>query len=340
MEEIELHDWNVTPHMDNEERRRRSISAYWLPQWYHKVADLTFPTTFHTTPPETCPPSMVRWEHKSPKDSEFWGPVTTRAEVERLFYTSLRCKTNPGTIYCLRPWHPLVQEWRCFWNGRITAISGDVEPPSQLLSYLVSIAPRIPFFRCVLDVAVDVENKWWLVEFNSWETNSGAHLFEWTDPILYGGDAIECRWIAEPSGTSRVNFPLSYVPPPMLSSDIAITEVELVPPHTPAGWILKETDLYVCDDVWLVQLDRATLQPRRWKRGPFRFAVLEATAQGLKAGDMYLWNDLTPAKPTPVLQPTGEAYPLPPFRYGMVARYQGQYVFCRWYCEAWVVVRY
>jgi hypothetical protein len=337
MEEIELHDWNVTHAMDNEERRLRSVNAYWLPQWYAKVADLTFPTTFHDVPPETFPPSMVRWEHKSPKDSEHWGPVTTRNQAENLFYTSLRCKTNPGTTYCLRPWYHVVQEWRCFWNGGLTAISGEVEPPPALISYLTRIALRIPFYRCVVDIAVDADGKWWLVEFNSWETNSGAHLFEWTDPLLYGGDGtVQCRWL---SGSSQLLWSVPSTLPALPKSDIPISEVQIVAPHTPAGWILKDDAIYVCDDVWLVQFD-LNLQPRRWKRGPFRFSLLEATTQGLKAGEMYLWDNLTPAKISPTLPSTGPAYPPPPFRYGVVGLHQGRYVFCRWYHEAWTVVPY
>jgi len=48
---------------------------------------------------------MVRWENKSPKDSDLWGPVSTSQQVKDLFYTSLRCKTNPGKIFSLRRIH-------------------------------------------------------------------------------------------------------------------------------------------------------------------------------------------------------------------------------------------
>jgi hypothetical protein len=321
MEEIEAHDWGIGPHMPDDERRQRSISAYWLPAWYAKVQDLTFNTTFWQELPEHFAPSMVRWEHKSPKDSEHWGPVQSRAEAEHLFYTSLRCKTNPGSIYCLRAWHELVAEWRCFWSGGLVAISGD-EAPQALVDYVQSIASRIPYYRCVLDVAVDHENKYWLVEFNSWETNSGAHLFEWSE--IEDTVPVECRWA---KFSRHLPWPLASTLPKAPRSSILLDQVQLLRPHAPSCWLIKE-NVYVCNDVWLAQLD-ANLYPVRWRRGPFRFAKLEATAQGLRAGDQYYWDDLTPAKPSAVLPLEGDAYPEPPYRYGAVGLCRGTYVFCR-----------
>ena len=78
IEDQEFEDWNITPNMDCKERKQKSIQAYWLDKWYEKMKSVTFPTYFYNSeseipdilPFEKC---MVRFEHKSPKDSEFWA---------------------------------------------------------------------------------------------------------------------------------------------------------------------------------------------------------------------------------------------------------------------------
>lgn len=320
MEQIEAHDWGVGPHTDNEERRQRSIQAYWLPEWYDKVSDLTFATQFFTELPDRFPPSMVRWENKSPKDSDQWGPVETKEAALNLFYTSLRCKTNPGKIYCLREWKQLKQEWRCFWNGRITAISGDVPATKELIEYLIEISDRIPYYRCVMDVAL--AEKYYIVEFNSWETNSGAHLFDWTEDLLYDSQVIICRW---PGGQSEFDWPKPSTLP-KLESNIPLDQVIPIQPSGPAGWVIKE-DLYVCDDVWLARVQGKI---KAWRRGPFRFDHLQETVDGLKAGSKAFYTDLTPQTKPIVVRREGTC-PTFPYRYGFVGLYQGNPVFVRFY---------
>lgn len=334
MEEIEFHDWGVTVDMDNSLRRQRSIQAYWVPEWYSKIADLTFATQFYTELPDSFPKSMVRWESKSPKDSEHWGPVETKEQALKLFYTSLRCKTDPGSIYCLREWKQLQQEWRCFWNGKITAISGDVEPPQSLVDYLLSISDRIPYYRCVLDIAL--AEKYYIVEFKSWETNSGAHLFDWSEDLLYDSVEIVCRW---PEGTKIMSWPKASTLPPPPVPNVPLEKVVPLQSHQPACWLLKDS-LYVCSDVWLVQLT-ADLKPRRWRRGPFRFDHLEETEDGLRVGDKAFYNDLTPQpKCKPIIARGVESYPPPPYRYGFVGLYEGKHVFCRFVGETFYPVFY
>lgn len=204
VEDIERLDWHTEESNTGEQRRLKSIASYHLrpDTWYPLVQDLTFETRFYEEvsaklPFEQC---MVRWENKSPKDSEYWGPVATKKEVERLFYTSLRCKTNPGRLFCFRLWIKLHDEYRCFWNGTLRAVSGDNENASELNSeivgqihdYISTIIDRIPYIRCIFDIGrVEVERNGELVfkiiEFNSWETNSGSHLFDWKEDseILY-----------------------------------------------------------------------------------------------------------------------------------------------------------
>lgn len=344
MEEIEYHDWGVTYDMDNAERRQRSIEAYWLPKWYSKIEDLTFPTQFYKELPATFTKSMVRWESKSPKDSEFWGPVETKEQALNLFYTSLRCKTDPGSIYCLREWKQLSQEWRCFWNGRVTAISGDVEPTKELVDYLETIAHRIPYYRCVMDISLAADGKFYIVEFNSWETNSGAHLFEWTEELLYDSQEIVCRW---PGGEKTFEWSKPSTLPLPPTSDVGFAEVHALQSDGHSSWLIKNSGLYVCNDVWLVQLD-ADLKPLRWRRGPFRFDHLEEATDGLKAGDKVFYDDLSPnthlrksKSSTPHAESFSEnGYPKPPYRYGFVGLYQNRYVFCRFVGETFYPVFY
>ena len=96
IEEQEFNDWNINSTDDGETRKLKSISAYWLNSWYTKMQDITFKTVVYENvddipnilPFEKC---MIRYENKSPKDSEFWGPVSTKEELINVFYTSLRC---------------------------------------------------------------------------------------------------------------------------------------------------------------------------------------------------------------------------------------------------------
>lgn len=114
---------------------------------------------------------MVRWENKSPKDSDLWGPVYLKDDVIKLFYTSLRCKTNHGTLYCFREWITIYEEYRCFWNGTLCAISGNSESimnkdiVTKIYNYIYSIKDRIPYHRCVFDICRISENQELIFKF-------------------------------------------------------------------------------------------------------------------------------------------------------------------------------
>lgn len=80
-EEIEYHDWEVTNFMSNNDRLNKSITSYYLNIWYPFVENITFKTYIYpiiSTIKECCPLKlpfencMVRYENKSPKDSELW----------------------------------------------------------------------------------------------------------------------------------------------------------------------------------------------------------------------------------------------------------------------------
>ena len=95
IEEQEINDWNISINDTNDIQKQKSISAYWLNNWYEKVQNITFNTVIYRNideildilPFKKC---MTRYENKSPKDSEFWGPISTKKELINLYYTSLR----------------------------------------------------------------------------------------------------------------------------------------------------------------------------------------------------------------------------------------------------------
>ena len=142
IENIEYNDWHIFPSDANEIRRSNSISAYYLDKTYDAIADISFPTIFYPNiesvpdvlPFEQC---MVRYENKSPKDSEHWGSVQTKTEMLIIYQTSLRCKTNPGQIYCVREWSYKLQiEFRCFYNNKLVAVSGSDQINSEKIEVL------------------------------------------------------------------------------------------------------------------------------------------------------------------------------------------------------------
>lgn len=42
IEEQEIEDWNIQPTDNNEIIKQKSISSYWLTNWYDKMKDITF----------------------------------------------------------------------------------------------------------------------------------------------------------------------------------------------------------------------------------------------------------------------------------------------------------
>lgn len=81
LKDIESHDWMTNDADTGTERKLKSIQEYHLKpnSWYEKIKDLTFDTQFFSEIPYELPydKCMVRWENKSPKDSDYWGPVWT-----------------------------------------------------------------------------------------------------------------------------------------------------------------------------------------------------------------------------------------------------------------------
>jgi hypothetical protein len=375
VEEWEFDDWSTQLKDSNQNRHHKSMQAYWLNRWYNKVEHLTFRTKFYDEIPNQLPFSkcMIRYESKSPKDSEYWGPTTNSEQAKLIFYTSLRCKTNPGNIFCFREWTDLEErEYRCFWNGRLMAVSADsiiTKPPiDQIINYVNSIEQYIPFHRCVFDLAhlktISAQSKdtnnLVLVEFNSWETNSGAHLFDWRidSEHIYNFDGqVAFRYKIDDNEIKtdlvQVYEPVSF----QIDSFCRINQVVPLEPHKQSNWLIHKQYLYVTNDIWLCQLslnEDTYMKPLNWKRGVFRFSELElqhdlkgntfiVTVNGpsnlkpsiyredLKLMDNINVNNLKPLNSKlneQIIDPIVETK-LQQFKYGFLGKVNSEFVFCK-----------
>lgn len=332
LEEIEQHDWKITPDMQSEERKQKSIQAYYLNEWYDKVKDITFDTHIYSNikdVPEELPftKSIVRYENKSPKDSEFWQPIKTKDQLINLFYTSLRCKTNKGKYYCVREFKELGDEYRCFWDNGLLAISSESESKpdtDSIIKYILSIKSYIPYHRCVFDIAEltnDPNNKYTFVEFNSWETNAGAHRFNWNENTelfysvdrynyttnnndqvykcigMYSAQYVGVRW----NGGEDVQYnPYAdlYVTEKycdMLKVPDLFELYSIVDDNNYLNTLFTDNYIYCSNDVWLGKFDRFTLECVGSVRGIFRFSQLDFCSDGkIYDGENYYYPDLTP----------------------------------------------
>lgn len=318
IEDQEFHDWKITPEMDNIARKNKSIEAYWLNKWYQKMENITFKTYFYNTfdeIPDILPfdKSMVRYENKSPKDSEFWSHCNSKEQMKNIFYTSLRCKTNPGNIYCIREWIDLGEEYRCFWNGKLVAISSEMidRPPIEdILNYIRSISEYICFHKCVFDISqIKNSNKFIFVEYNSWETNSGAHRFDWIydTEVFYETNCITIRWKngeEKISPIKNIQNIQNIIPKKNLVKFESFDDFEIVKQTMPCNYLLTDKFFYLTTDIWLGRFT-LNLKPINWKRGVFRFTCIELCDDGsLFINPNYYYPDLTPKKSKSILSNT------------------------------------
>lgn len=320
LEKIELDDWHVDNTTPNETRREKSISSYYLNCWYHQVEDITFKTHIYlinnsleidcpaVLPFKKC---MVRYENRSPKDSEFWGPVTTKEELLRVFDTSLRCKLSKtkSNFLCIREWQDnFGPEFRCFWNRRLVAVSNQSEMTNDYFNsdenmneiikfvYQCFGSQKIPYHRCVFDIVKLLDGTFKLIEFNSWETNSGARPFDWTSSgdteILYpGSNNCDVHFRSLDNKINKVVQIKNNLSPEDVTkhtNDFYLHDWEIVKPIVPMGYLLTEKYLYVQTDIWLgafVIDEDNKLKNVAWKRGVYRFSDINETENGLiKAG--------------------------------------------------------
>lgn len=353
IEDIEYYDWKIDNSMSDDERRQKSIEAYYLNEWYEKVKDITFETYIYPikdTLDNACPnilpfeKCMVRYENKSPKDSEHWGPVTTKEQLLKIFNTSLRCitthKVKPIYKYlCIRKWQDKMgYEYRCFWNTRLVAVSTqsindiltDVKCHS-IMDYIKSIEKYIPYKRCIFDIAL-VNDEFKLIEFNSWETNSGAEPFSWIDDteILYPDFTkplynITFKWFC-----GQLNYQIKNTNIITPNNAIDVNKLKIFKPKKPSNWIVTDDYIYITTDIWLGRFTHE-LKPVNWKRGVYRFATIQLCENSdIYVNNEYLNYDLSKSnKKSQIISTNENTYDeIPKYKYGFYCLYDNIPYFC------------
>lgn len=337
IEDLEIYDWNSNGNETGESLKEKSISSYWLTDkldqinWYESIKDLTFESKFYHEIPDILPydKCMVRWENKSPKDSDYWGPVSNKEETERLFYTSLRCKSGTqGKIYCFRPWIKTYEEFRCFWNGTLKAVSGnetsilDSNIIRKIYSYLSSVAHRIPYHRCVFDICRVIENDelvFKIIEFNSWETNSGANHLDWIEntDILYD-DTNSVYFVNKHDCITLPSFLYNSYTLPISTTD----RIERVDPLNiiRGDYLFHNGFLYIHNDIWLGKFT-LNLEPVTWKRGVYRFSNLKLVNNRIVIDNTMYDDDFRKIKSYKI-KDSPLVYP----RYGILIKYENKVI--------------
>jgi hypothetical protein len=313
-EEIERHDWNIDHKNDTyNEQKQKSISAYYVDNWYNKLIDkdITFLTYFysHDNLPEKLPfeKCMVRWENKSPKDSEYWGPVSTKNEALRLFNTSLRCHKNKGKIICVREWNENIKnEFRCFWNEKLRVICPENTKPNYepnykiLLDWIKNNAENIIFYRCIFDVCEMHDGTYKLIEFNSWETNSRTSNCDWYDntELLYDNtmnkNIVTFMW---GNNDKKINYPdinfTKIIHPQneitVLLHDINPKDFKIISEDND-HFIVNENSFFLTNDIYIGKFSLNSnnfLQPLCWHRSKntYRFSYIKKILDGLTVYD-------------------------------------------------------
>ena len=343
IEDIEASDWNINDDDDGIIRYNKSISAYFLHNWYNAVSDITFKTYFYNSLddiPEILPfaKSMVRYEHKSPADSEYWGPITTKKELEKMFYTSLTSRMKPGKIYCVREWIDLeIIEYRCVWNNYLTAISTDHEIDTDieflltLIEYVKSIEHLIPFTKCIFDVGVLKDtNEFILIEFNSWETLSRPHYFHWIDHTEYLYSTTGMTSIKTNVNSSIIQIKYCNPCKQEIISNINACDIHVSEPIVPSGWLIHDNFLYVVNDVWLQKIKLDDMTCVGWKRGVFRFSPMQLSNNNTIIIGTYEYSlDLKLLKENLHNKSFSKQLLSNKYRYGFRGKFNDINIFCR-----------
>lgn len=330
IEDYEINDWGIQPQDDGDTRKQKSIQAYYLDRWYDKISTITYKTIIYNSiddVPDILPfdKCMVRWENKSPKDSELWGPVNTKSQMIKLFNTSLTCVSarvirgvdTSHRKYCVREWDdgldPLC-EYRCFWNEGLVAVSTSNseqtfgqhdEVCTEIANYIELIQNAIPYHRCVFDIAKTTYGTlgYVLIEFNSWRTNSGAHYFDWNGDdflhmnydnkkehiVVFRSSCNEIHHVCP-----QISYPMciNVVGLPVNSSLEVINNIE----HKNCCWVLCDDSVYVSNDVWMchIPLLNGALQPiNRWTHADeSRFYGISLISDNAKSVSSYFQSKI------------------------------------------------
>jgi len=342
MEESEQQDWGVNNYDNYDQRFKKSIEAYYLDKYYDKLKDFTYKTIFYNITdtlenaiPEILPftENFVKYSNKSPKDSEYWEPVKTKDEVVRLFYTSLRCKRHITNTLCIREWSqvPIIEEYRCFWNRRLVAVSIqrdiiDGENFNSLLEFIKQLPT--PYYRAVFDIALHQDGSFKFIEYNSFETNSGGHQFNWHDDheILFDvdGSSTIIRGMNRDLNLKDISLlkPLQITG---INFNVKPLDMIILQPEEPSGWLITDKYVYIMNDKYLGRFTH-DLKVINWKVGNFRFGALELIDNNIVVNNMCFHYDLTPLKNTSHNSPK---CPTSQWYYGFKAILNNKLVFCR-----------
>ncbi|AYV75698.1 MAG: putative orfan [Terrestrivirus sp.] len=322
IESIEQNDWMINNEMKNDERFKLSVSAYYLHNWYNKVHDITFETVIYpiTTLEDSCPDNlpfercMARYENKSPKDSEFWGPITNKQQLINIFNTSLRCVTNKGNLLCIRKWQDdWGPEFRCFWNKQLVCVGdhskeqllnddNSIKMRNEIIDYIDTISSKIPYKRCVFDI-VKLKEGYKFIEFNSWESNSGANPFDWVNDteLLYPDFTVDMITIHFRSlrdnnnnyKNIKINVPNKHKEY-ILATNFDINKYSILRQNS-STCLVTDKYLYVMTDIWLGLFNIHDLSNICWKRGVYRFCdIVQLENNIIQVGDKKYNYDLSP----------------------------------------------
>ena len=338
----------IIPSDTYDQRIQKSIEAYYLDRYYEQLKEFTFKTFFYpiTTTLEDAIPAIlpfeknfVKYSNKSPKDSDFWGPVTTKEEVVNVFYTSLRCKRQVSNVLCIREWScvPILEEYRCFWNRRLVAISvqRDIDRDDErsghfgpLIDYIQSLP--VVYYRSVFDIAKLEDGSFKFIEMNSWETNSGGHNFDWHDDheILYDVDG--CTTVIRATNsqcTVQSNLPMK-LPHQGILFHKKPDDMTILVPSEPSCWLVTENYIYICNDKYLGRFNK-NLEIINWKVGNFRFGALEMINGDIYINDYRFHYDLTPLKVSDKHSSGTCPKPSGLYWYGFDAVWDNKKCFCR-----------
>ena len=151
-------------------------------------------------------------------------------------------------------------------------------------------------------------NKLIFIEYNSWESNSGAHRFDWVDDteVFYLTDCVTFRWS---TGEKKIYENFNQITQINLINQINqmnktneikhidnFDKYQIVTPNQPSNWLVTKMFIYVANDIWLGRFT-LNMKPLNWTRSVFRFNNLQLCEDGcIYAEPNYYYYNLTPKK--------------------------------------------
>jgi hypothetical protein len=136
-------------------------------------------------------------------------------------------------------------------------------------------------------------DKWVLIEFNSWETKSGAFPFDWilhTNIMYNDNSSVVFRSKSDEIiiDNQNLNQILKQIIKPEYITDLSSLAKTICVPENPSNYLVTEKYIYITTDIWIGVFDRE-LNNKGWKRGIYRFEPIYLVNENiLYAGGEYL----------------------------------------------------